>query len=645
MSSKCKKGRVLKADKSPLASKKRFTDEIKIKVVEAWKEGGTYGSIGKSFCLAKSSIQSIIRGYRLRGTIKTPQVSGRPRKRKKIPDEENVIGNEVPEHLNNDEKNCLGSVCGIVSRTGHIKSSTIYYLNCNKDANHGNVTIKSKTSEDFLINRLFLVSFSPLLKALLLDDEDYDGFGTKIITDVSSDELKTVIKFCAEGILPVPIEVLEDEIPSELNRLFASFGIDLHQVLFGLQETVKAEPSWELNPEEYESEYFTAKVEPRVDIETELSESDIDSHPHSRLVSLYEKCIEARDKYKDYLNVNVPNIKDPDISTFDDSAQSIQDYWRPPKPLSRRTELGKSDESLKIPCKNCPEKFMRENQLRVHEIMFHNSHFQCPYCPNVYIKDEHTKFKSHLFYHEKVSKTNIPHECIQCGEKDFDLDQMMRHIDNFHGPFHNNRCTQCTDTFGTHSDYKHHVDKMHSGKWKYRCDDCERVFDSIQESKVHRVAEHLRNKDSPKLPSDIMCDLCGKVLKGPGGLFTHMRRVHRPSSSPMEHCAKCGKMVKDLNRHMAATHDKLPCDLCGKLIAKARVSFHKAQYHTAPEERKYRCEVCSKGFTTKQRWRDHTNIHTGAKPYTCQYCGKGFANFSCCRLHLRFKHLGEKPKS
>ena len=69
---------------------------------------------------------------------------------------------------------------------------------------------------------------------------------------------------------------------------------------------------------------------------------------------------------------------------------------------------------------------------------------------------------------------------------------------------------------------------------------------------------------------------------------------------------------------------------------------HNDQYHTAPEERRYKCEVCNKGFSTKQRLTDHVHTHTGEKPYTCQYCGKGFANSSGCRLHVRFTHLGQK---
>ena len=82
--------------------------------------------------------------------------------------------------------------------------------------------------------------------------------------------------------------------------------------------------------------------------------------------------------------------------------------------------------------------------------------------------------------------------------------------------------------------------------------------------------------------------------------------------------------------------------LIHKFLSLGHMLRHNDQYHTAPEERRYKCEVCNKGFSTKQRLTDHVHTHTGEKPYTCQYCGKGFANSSGCRLHVRFTHLGQK---
>ena len=120
-----------------------------------------------------------------------------------------------------------------------------------------------------------------------------------------------------------------------------------------------------------------------------------------------------------------------------------------------------------------------------------------------------------------------------------------------------------------------------------------------------------------------------------------MKLVHM-TEQPDTPCPHCGKVVKELKRHIQRSHEKLPCDLCGKLVPPGHMLRHNDQYHTAPEARRYKCEVCNKGFSTKQRLTDHGYTHTGEKPYTCQFCGKGFANSSGCRLHVRFTHLGQK---
>jgi len=37
------------------------------------------------------------------------------------------------------------------------------------------------------------------------------------------------------------------------------------------------------------------------------------------------------------------------------------------------------------------------------------------------------------------------------------------------------------------------------------------------------------------------------------------------------------------------------------------------QSHMPDELKKYKCDICSKGFPTNQHFKDHKNIHTGEK--------------------------------
>jgi KRAB domain-containing zinc finger protein len=539
------------------------------------------------------------------------------------------------------------------------------------------------------------VPFSPIFKSIFSLLEDTESNLT-IITEFDQKEVEILSKYCTQGILPLPLNDLAKEIPYEIVKVFSGFGIDLYNILFKKKdqdETFKKEDITDLITEEElideilnkENEDSKNIVKNEQDIihdetadsdnddghkdlsdgsndENILEEQDSENEPiapksrkrkrvpnndikiesnHSQLMSKYNNYMMIQEKYKDHLCVTIPNIGEPDSIKFSDYVpiQPLEAFWKAPRPPSRKKKKPKGYEKYPLQCKQCPKRFTSDILHGFHVKVYHNAHFQCPYCPNAYHQNETGKFKKHLFNHEHVTKTALPHECIQCGKQDFCLQRLQKHIDNFRGPCHNNQCTQCHDFFKSHQDYKVHVEKIHFGIWKYRCDDCEKVFDSIQASREHRLEAHKR-KQPLKHTVPTMCDICGKVLKG-SSIPNHMKLVHM-SELPDTPCPHCGKIVKELQRHIKRSHEKLTCDLCGKLVPPGHMLRHNDQYHTAPEERRYKCEVCNKGFSTKQRLTDHVHTHTGEKPYTCQYCGKGFANSSGCRLHVRFTHLGQK---
>ena len=123
-----------------------------------------------------------------------------------------------------------------------------------------------------------------------------------------------------------------------------------------------------------------------------------------------------------------------------------------------------------------------------------------------------------------------------------------------------------------------------------------------------------------------------------------MKSVHTNSQVP---CAECGKVFRNimlLKGHVNNVHIKVPCSICQDMIGKGRLSFHKHQKHTPASERKYKCEICGKGFCDKSRLKDHINVHTGEKPNKCKFCGKGFASNGTKAGHER-SHMGLKRKN
>ena len=94
-------------------------------------------------------------------------------------------------------------------------------------------------------------------------------------------------------------------------------------------------------------------------------------------------------------------------------------------------------------------------------------------------------------------------------------------------------------------------------------------------------------------------------------------------------------------KHIAFTHESVPCSICGAMVNKAKVHSHMQQKHTALGERKHKCSLCPKSFVSPRDFKDHMNTHTGEKPYVCKFCGKGSASFGTHRGHER-SHTGHR---
>ncbi|CAN9513971.1 unnamed protein product [Ophioblennius macclurei] len=56
----------------------------------------------------------------------------------------------------------------------------------------------------------------------------------------------------------------------------------------------------------------------------------------------------------------------------------------------------------------------------------------------------------------------------------------------------------------------------------------------------------------------------------------------------------------------------------------------------------HRCSICHIQLSSKLQFKDHMNLHTGARPYFCAECGKRFCQVHSYRAHLR-THAKGKP--
>ena len=123
----------------------------------------------------------------------------------------------------------------------HLTSDgTINYLNPNVMEIFSNLNLISATGELVKMNPLSLAAMhSDLTKFLKINEEEdvnIDQFNT-IITEFSTEDLKQLVQFCHQGILPQPLTILEKSEPEEIPAIFTAFDIDLKKLLFSKENS------------------------------------------------------------------------------------------------------------------------------------------------------------------------------------------------------------------------------------------------------------------------------------------------------------------------------------------------------------------------------------------------------------------------
>jgi hypothetical protein len=137
-----------------------------------------------------------------------------------------------------------------------------------------------------------------------------------------------------------------------------------------------------------------------------------------------------------------------------------------------------------------------------------------------------------------------------------------------------------------------------------------------------------------------LCPECGISTQN---LKLHLDSVHFAEKQICPHCAKELSSMRGLKDHVKKVHEKIPCLECGRMVGPTVMSIH-MQSHLPDDLKKYKCDVCGKGFPTNQHFKDHRNIHTGKKPYKCKFCSTCFASAGTRNMHQK-SHLGIKRNS
>ena len=157
----------------------------------------------------------------------------------------------------------------------------------------------------------------------------------------------------------------------------------------------------------------------------------------------------------------------------------------------------------------------------------------------------------------------------------------------------------------------------------------QKVFKGIEVAKVRRKESKAK-----------VCPECGVLATN---LTTHRNYMHYAKKQVCSLCSQEFRNLTLLNYHKKRVHNKVPCTECGKLFGVKAMKRHIDSAHTPNDQKKYKCDVCGKGFIDNHSLSDHYNVHTGEKPYKCKFCSSCFASRGTYSMHER-GHLGRGRK-
>lgn len=255
---------------------------------------------------------------------------------------------------------------------------------------------------------------------------------------------------------------------------------------------------------------------------------------------------------------------------------------------------------------------------------------QCTECDQVIPESSQRKARTHfLDFHSHLAK-----KCGICGERFFDDRLLKSHISQMHSG-RRFQCDACDKDYPTKSLLRCHQ-AVHQER-RFSCDMCPMTFHTKSVLKSHLKSVHDEKAREARKSKTRMCQHCG--IEYPEDTFqAHMKRKHGGQNIA---CAECNATFNHESvylKHVKTVHTFVCCESCGQNVKKGHYKQHVLVHHTALSEMPYVCQVCQKGFSSKDKFLTHQNIHTGLRPHTCKFCDRTFKDPSNCSKHMRESH-------
>ncbi len=232
---------------------------------------------------------------------------------------------------------------------------------------------------------------------------------------------------------------------------------------------------------------------------------------------------------------------------------------------------------------------------------------------------------------EIQAELNCPFNCTKTLKSP---EQLSRHMIKKHESRTNVQCTFCKSIIQKNGIRKHLLD-AHSSR---QCPLCDATFCGDNNQGVAELQDHLFSHDIP-----VHCPLCSEVQNGME-VEDHLKSAHRVNT--LKQCPFCDKTQGNLRGHISQMHISTMCLLCGKSIKGPRgLISHMATHET------YKCNICDLAVkevkkNSNNKWEKHIYEHESKSGQfiKCHFCPELFIDLMSYESHLT-EHYKEMSPS
>ena len=317
------------------------------------------------------------------------------------------------------------------------------------------------------------------------------------------------------------------------------------------------------------------------------------------------------DDFSTMIKQSSPTDEISKLTTPEEEGHFIQFPKCNPRQLRKQREfITKKKKQQWLLCKSCPQRFLKEHRLRIHEKKRHSA------------------------------PTNANANAIEslCAEANYiDSLDLMDHSEE--------------QLFAR-------IDDDFSPTTKRSSPTIEISKPTIPEEEGHFIQSPMCNSRQPRKQRELItkkkkqqwlfCKSCPQRFLKDHWLKIHEKKWHSALTNSVAKsgiCPHCSGEFHHLKRHMKMIHgtvfDDDPkkeflCRFCPKMFSEKRRMIEHERVHT--KEKPFACQVCGAGFPSASRLKIHVSIHTGEKKYKCRFCEKHFRQRANRTIHERTLH-------